>query len=132
MQIWPTPKPAVLAAITILSEAFGTYASVSAKMPPHNRPVRFVRVTRTGGGQDNPTTDVARILIECFAKDTGQAEAMCNTVRAALRNAAGASVGDGIFIRSWANEDGPVDLPHPDILDFERWQIHGDLAVKSN
>lgn len=134
MLIWPTAKPAVLAAITVLGEAFGEYADVSAKMP-RQRPIRFVRVTRVGGGQPHPATDIARILIECFAKDTAQAEAMCNTVRAALRNAAGTTItttaGD-ISLRHWGNEDGPVDLPHPDILDYERWQLHGDLSVKSN
>lgn len=131
MQIWPTPKPAVLAAITVLSEAFGAYAFVSAKLPAHQRPDRFVKVTRVGGGQDDIVTDTARLLIECFAKDVGQVEAMCNTVRAALRNAAGTTVGEA-FIRSWGNESGPADLAHPDILDYERWQLTGDLAVKAN
>jgi len=131
MQIWPTPKPAVLAAIAVLSEAFGTYAFVSAKLPAHQRPDRFVKVTRVGGGQDDIVTDTARLLIECFAKDVGQVEAMCNTVRAAFRNAAGTTVG-GAFIRAWGNESGPTDFPHPDILDYERWQLTGDLAVKAN
>jgi hypothetical protein len=135
MFIWPTPKPAVLAAITVLSEAFGQYAFVSAKMPARNRPERFVRVTRTGGGLDNEATDKARILIECFAKDVGQVEAMCNTARTALRNAGGTTVtttqGD-VFIRRFHNEQGPTDFPHPDLLDWDRWQILGDLLVKAN
>lgn len=131
MQIWPTPKPAVLAAITVLAEAFGEYAFVSAKLPAQQRPDRFVKVTRVGGGQDSVATDTARLLIECFAKDVGQVEAMCNTVRAALRNSSGTTVGDA-FIRSWSNESGPTDFPHPDILDYERWQLTGDLAVKAN
>ncbi len=135
MQIWPTPKPAVLAAISILSEAFGAYAFVSAKLPGNQRPDRFVRVTRVGGGQDDITTDVARILVECFAKDVGQVEAMCNTVRSAFRNAAGTPItttsGDA-FVRAWDNETGPTDYPHPEILDYERWQLTGDLAIKAN
>ena len=131
MQIWPTPKPAVLAAITVLADAFGEYAVVSAKLPARNRPDRFVKVTRVGGGQDDIVTDNARLLIECFAKTVEQVEAMCNTVRAALRNAAGTTVGEA-FIRAWGNESGPADLPHPEILDYERWQLTGDLAVKAN
>ena len=131
MQIWPTPKPALLTAITILSEAFGQYAFVSAKLPAHTRPDRFVKVSRVGGGQDDVVTDTARILVECFAKDVGQVEAMCNTVRAAFRNAAGTTV-DGAFVRAWSNESGPTDFPHPDILEFERWQLTGDLAIKAN
>lgn len=139
MRIWPTPKPAVLAACTVLADAFGEYAEVSTSMPKRNRPDRFVRVTRVGGSQADPSTDFARILIDCFGRDTATVEAMANTVRAAMRNAAGTTVtcdtGSStvdVFIRAWGDEQGPVDMPHPDILDRERWQLHGDLAVKSN
>lgn len=134
MLIWPTPKPALLAAITVLDAAFGEYAFVSARMPSR-RPDRFVRVTRVGGSQTNIATDTARILVECFAKDIGQVEAMCNTARAALRNAGGTTVttdlGD-VAVRAWRNEDGPTDFPHPELLEFERWQIVGDWSVKAN
>jgi len=133
MLIWPTPKPAVLTAITILTEAFGQYAFVSAKLPAGQRPDRFVRVSRSGGGQDNIVTDTARILIECFAKDVGQAEAMCGTTVAALRNASGTTItttaGD-VFVRFWDN-DNIVDYPHPDLIEWERWQVSGDLSLKT-
>jgi hypothetical protein len=135
MQIYPTPKPALLTAITILDAAFGEYAFVSAKLPGKVRPDRFIRVTRVGGGLDNIASDAARILIECFAKNVGQCEAMCNTARTALRNAAGTNVATtegAVFVRSWGREDGPVDFPHPEILDYDRWQLHGFLLLKSN
>ncbi len=135
MLIWRTPKPAVLTAITILAEAFGEYAFVSAKMPARQRPERFVKVSRVGGGLDNIATDGARILVVCFAQDVGQLEAMCNTARTALRNAGGTTVtttsGD-VFIRGWDNEQGPTDFPHPDLLEWDRWQFTGDLLVKAN
>lgn len=135
MLIWPTPKPALLTAVTILGEAFGDYAFVSAKMPPHNRPDRFVKVSRVGGGLDNIATDDARILVECFARDVGEVEAMCNTARTALRNAGGTTVttsqGD-VFVRCWDNEQGPADFPHPDLIEYERWQLTGSLLVKAN
>lgn len=135
MFVWPTPKPAVLAAITVLTDGFGDYAFVSAKLPKNSRPERFVRVSRVGGGMDNIATDRARILVECFAKDVAQVEAMCATARTALRNSGGTSVTadeETIFIRSWGNESGPTDFPHPDILDYDRWQLMGDLTVKAN
>ena len=135
MFVWPTPKPAVLIGIAILAEAFGTYASVSAKLPARNRPDRFVKVSRVGGGQSMIATDNARLLVECFAKDVGQVEAMCNTARAALRNAAGTTVtSDGVsaFVRAWDNENGPADYPHPDIVEWERWQLSGDQSLKAN
>lgn len=135
MFIWPTPKPALLAAITILSEGFGDYAFVSAKLPAHIRPDRFVKVSRVGGDLDNIATDSARILVECYAKDVGQVEAMCNTARTALRNAGGTSVTadeQRMFIRAWDETSGPADYPNPDVLDFERWQFTGTLMVKAN
>ena len=135
MQVYPTPKPAVLTAITILDSAFGEYAFVSAKLPSHTRPDRFVRVTRVGGGLDNIASDSARILVECYAKDVGQVEAMCNTARTALRNAGGTTVSTtagNVFVRAWENEQGPNDYPNPEVLDFERWQLHGQLIVKAN
>ncbi len=135
MRIWPTPKDALDAAITILVDAFGDYASVSEALPKRNYPDRFVKVTQAGGSQTHPATDNARILVECFAKDVPQAIAMCHTARAAFRNASAtmvhAATGD-IFVRWWGNEDGPTHFPHPDILDRERCQLHGTLAVKSN
>lgn len=134
MFVWPTPKPALLTAVTILADAFAGYAFVSAKMPK-NRPDRFVRASRVGGGLSNIATDDARILVECFARDVGDVEEMCNTARAALRNAAGTTVTTTkglVFVRAWDNEQGPTDFPHPELLDYERWQFTGDLAVKAN
>jgi hypothetical protein len=135
MIVWPTPKPALLAAITVLDEAFGEYAFVSAKLPARQHPDRFVRVSRTGGVLDNIATDGARILVECYARDVGQVEAMCNTARTALRNAGGTTVVSGdveMFVRFWQETSGPSDFPNPEIVDFERWQFTGELLVKAN
>lgn len=141
MGIWPTAKPAVLAAVTILQGAFGGYASVSTKLPGRNRPERFVKVSRVGGGQTDPATDRARILVECFGRDTATAEQMANTARAGLRNSAGVTLHTPtqstdrnmtMFVRWYGNETGLADLPHPDILDYERFQFVGELWVKSN
>ncbi len=75
MYVWPTPKPALKTAITILSDAFGVYAQVAAKMP-RQLPVRFIMVSRIGGDRPNPVTDTARILIECFGPDPETVESM--------------------------------------------------------
>lgn len=135
MFIWPTPKPALLTAVTILSQAFGDYAFVSAKLPARNRPDRFVRVSRVGGQLDNIATDAARVLVECFARDVAEVEAMCNTARTALRNAGGTTVtttaGD-VFVRCWDENSGPADFPHPDLIEWDRWQFAGELLVKAN
>lgn len=127
---YPVPKPAVLAAITVLAAAIDD-VSISSDMPPH-RPERFIRVSRIGGTFGDPATDFARILVECFGVTTLQVEDLCNQARAALRNAAATTILGNIFIRCWDNEQGPVELPHPQILDRERWQFHGDLLVKAN
>lgn len=135
MFVWPTAKPALLAAITILANAFGEYAFVSAKLPAHTRPDRFVVVDRVGGRRDNIATDSALILVECYAKDVGQVEAMCNTANAALANAGGTTVTadeQSMFIRAWEEVSGPANRPNPEVLDFEKWQITGQLMVKAN
>lgn len=129
MTIYKTPKPAVKTAITILQQAFGVYALVSARMPKQ-RPVRFVRVTRIGGSQDDPITDVARILVECFGVDVETVENMTATARAALRNAISTDV-DDVWVRNYDQEQGPVDFPHPEILDMERWQFQGNLSLST-
>ena len=129
MTIYRTPTPAVKTAITILVQAFGVYAQVSAKMPKQ-RPIRFVQVSRIGGGQDDPITDRARILVECFGPDTETVENMTATARTALRNAI-STVVDGVFVRGWSNELGPVDFPHPQIIDMDRWQFQGDLSLST-
>ena len=87
MTVWYlTPKPAVKVTISVLADAFGEYALVSARMPKQ-RPIRFIKVSRIGGSQDTPITDVARILIECFGPDVETCENMTAPARAALRNA---------------------------------------------
>lgn len=129
MTIYRTPKPAVKTAITILVQAFGVYAQVSAKMPKQ-RPIRFVQVSRIGGAQDDPITDRARILVECFGPDTETVENMTATARTALRNAI-STVVDGVFVRGWSNEQGPVDFPHPQIINMDRWQFQGDLSLST-
>lgn len=125
---WPTPKPAVLTAIRILDEALDPIP-VSSKMP-RNRPPMFVRVSRIGGGQNSIVTDTARILVEVWGPGTATVEAMANTARAALRNAGGTNV-DGVWVRAWTNEQGPVDFPDFDVPDMARWQFFGDLLVST-
>lgn len=128
MIIWPTPRPAVKAAIGILTDAFAGIG-VGANFPKV-RPAKFVRVSRVGGGQDNPRMDRARLLVECWAKSVGDAEAMTATARAALRNAGGTHI-DDVFIYGWDNEDGPVMYDDPDISDMTRHQFTGDLSVST-
>lgn len=134
MFVWTTAKPAVLTAITILSDAFADNAFVSSDMP-RQRPERFIRVSRVGGRRVNVATDNARILVECFARTVAEVESMAATASEALYNSGGTTVtttaGD-VFVRDWDNESGPVDFPHPELLDYCRWQLHGDLVVKAN
>jgi hypothetical protein len=126
-------KPAVLTAITVLSEAMPAIP-VSADMPAH-RPNEFIRVSPAGGTQPNQATDNPHLLIELFAVDTETVEDMFLTASQALKNAGSTFVtttkGD-VFVRCWDNQQGPVERAHPEIVDRERWQFHGDLLVKAN
>lgn len=139
--LWDRPKPALKAAVIVLTEAFtasdgSRWADVSTKLPPRNRPDRFVVVSRRGGGQVDQTTDNARILVECYARTTGEAEEMTGSCRAALRNSGGTWVypddSDPIFIRRYGGETGLTDLPNPEVLEYERWQFLGELFIAVN
>lgn len=140
--VWPTPPPGLLAVVGILGATFGDFAPVSVRLP-RQLPARFVKVTRIGGGQTNVASDRLRVLVECYAREFYHCEVMCNQARAAFRNAVGTTVTNTMdmaagpeelrfFIRSYGNESGPVDRPHPDILDRDRWEFQADLAVKAN
>lgn len=128
MIIWPTPKPAVKTAITILQDVFPDHP-VTHKMPTTIPPV-IVIVSRVGGGQDNPRMDRARLLVECWARDIGTAENMTGIARAALRNSGGTTV-DNVFVYGWDSEDGPVEYDDPDVSDRTRWQFSGELSVST-
>lgn len=156
MDFWPTPKPALLAAITILTDGFvNTDVWVSTKLPARSRPNRFLKVSRTGGGQQHPATDQARFLVECYGRTTGEAEWMINRAREVLRNSVGTTVQTRlvdtvagttipdhdddpaaaavkVFVRGYGSETGVADYPNPEILDRERWQFVCALDIKSN
>lgn len=124
-----------MTAIAILNVAFDEYAFVSAKLPSRNRPDRFVHVKRAGGGLSNIATDTARLLVDCYAKDVGQVESMLDTARTALRNTGGTTVSTesgNVFVRSWSKDNVVSDYPNPEVLDYERGQLSGELTIKSN
>lgn len=134
MFVWPTPKPAVLTAIAILEAAFGEYAFVSAKLP-RVKPLRFVRVIRSGGALQNIATDAPRLLIECYAMDIGQVEAMLNSATTALQNAGGTTVittQGSVSVRKWKPASIVSDFPNPDLIEYERGQLTGELLIKAN
>jgi hypothetical protein len=126
--IWPAPKPALLTALAILRVAFGD-VPVSAKMPKQ-RPPRFVRVDVIGGSRIDVVTTRSRVLVELFGPDPEACEAMYSTASAALLNAQ-STVISGAFVRSWDDEQGPVARAHPDVIDMDRWQFHGDLTLST-
>lgn len=115
-------------AIHILSAAM-TPVPVSARMPKV-RPQSFVRVDRVGGRQPNPVTDVARILVECWAPDMATAESMSATASKALHDASG-TVQHTAFVRYYGNEAGPMSYDDPDVTDQRRWLFHGDLSIST-
>jgi len=132
---YPTPKPAVKAARTVLAARFAP-VQFGTKIP-NSRPQKFGRVSRAGGGLQSLVTDSARILVELWVNQdypggaVGEVEQFCCDAIAALQNAQGTSVG-GVFIRGFTNIDGPVDFPDPDVTDMERWQFQGDWLVSTS
>ena len=106
-KVWMPRKQALLGAVTILQDAFTNsdtgehYAEVSTKLPAHTRPERFVKVSRVGGSQDDPITDRARLLVECYGRSSRDVEVMCATASAALHNA----------VSSWVHTPKPPHDP---------------------
>lgn len=131
MFIHPTPKAALKTALSVLDTAFDGVADVSAKMPQRlPSTAKFVRVDRVGGSRPNLVTDAARILIELYGPDPETVESMSGTADAAMHNAIGTVV-DSVFIRDWTAVQGPTNFPHPDFLQLERWQMHGELWLST-
>lgn len=141
--MWPTAKPGMLAVVKILGDSFGDFAPVSTRLPATNMPARFIKVTRIGGRREDQATDRIRVLVECFSRDYYHCEPMCAQAEAALRNAAGTTVypiqqmASGpvvidIFVRGVDSQSGPVDRPHPEIVDRSRWEFQCDVLVKAN
>ena len=137
LPFYPTPKPALQAAIAILTAAFAVpspfYATpipVGFRMPDV-RPPTFVKVDRIGGRMHNVVTDAPRVLVECWGPDAGTVEQMTCTARGALLNSLG-QYWAGIWVREWCDEQGPVGFDDPAVTDMRRWQFHGDLRVSTN
>lgn len=126
---YPVGHPAVKVAQTVLDGAMSGW--VVATKIPNQRPAKLVKVSRAGGGRLVIVTDVARLLVEVWAKTVADTEQGCLDAIAALQNAQGTIV-DGAFIRGFGNIEGPVDLPDPDVTDQERWQFVGDFSVSTS
>jgi hypothetical protein len=128
---YPVPKPALKTAIAVLRAALDPDVGV-ATVDPRIWPRLFVRLTRAGGSQIVPVTDIARLLVECYADSDAACEALTGDCLTALRNTEGVTTTNGVFLRGWGNEDGPVQLPDPKVPDHRRWQFQGDLLISPN
>lgn len=124
--IYPTTKPALKTAITVLTAALS--ADVSAAMPRTIGSSPFVRIERIGGTRPNVVTDEAVFLIHCFGTTPEVVETLCSAVDEAMHNAI-STVVDEVYIRDWKDVGGPVNLVHPDFLNLERWQMTGTLCL---
>ena len=126
-----TPKPTLRTAIAVLRAALDPAVGV-ATVNPRVWPRLFVKVTISGGpGWVFPNTDITRLLVECWADSDAACEVLTNECRTALYNTEGRIV-DGVFLRGFDNDTGPVQLPDPDVPDHRRWQFQGDLMVSTS
>lgn len=80
---------------------------------PTTRPERFVRTIRTGGFLANEVTDVARLTVECWAKDKSTAQQDAQQIRGALLALRGMSL-SGVKVHRVAEIAAPSDSPDPD------------------
>ena len=85
---------------------------------PNPRPPTFVLARRLGGDRLNPVLETARIVFECWATTSADADDLAATVRALLFSAAtpgtwdAAAIG-GVSIYRVEDVAGPADEPDP-------------------
>lgn len=78
---------------------------------PHPRPVRFIRVERTGGPRQNEVVDGAQVTVECWDDNTVAAAATARIVRAVLGSARNVTTPSGDLIYRTTEFSGPAFLP---------------------
>ncbi|QZT61245.1 hypothetical protein [Mycolicibacterium austroafricanum] len=117
------PKPAVATARSIIAAALpGT--TVRDRIPAP-RPKKFVVIKRAGGTQ-TLAEDVARIVVDCYAEDSADAEDLAAEAMTAMWNA---ETTTGVDYAYWSDGTGPYDQPNPDVTDRYRWQFNGLLHI---
>lgn len=85
---------------------------------PNPRPDRLVKVTRTGGSRRNVAQDDAMVTLECWDKESADAAALANRVRAHLANF---DTVDGYVPRD-GEVSGPQFFPDP-LTSNPRYQL---------
>jgi len=114
------------AAVAIVSAATPSVPVVTTM--PNQRPKAFVLVGDIGTDVVDPVTATARIVVDCWAKNTVTARSLAVTAGKALSSAVGTTVGRGV-VRSWTMREQAVEVPDPAVADMRRWRFFGDLTV---
>lgn len=111
----PTYPDAVAVTNTYLSAALaaaGQAAPVVSRVP-ERRPVRFVRVQRTGGPEEvRRLIDGAQVTVDCWAADDGAAMDLAQTARRLIHQMPG-TVQSGVSVHMVVEFGGPQNLPDP-------------------
>lgn len=81
---------------------------------PTPRPKTFLTITRTGGGDPTPVTDMAVLMIDAWAPTEDEAERLILETRELLR-ASPNQVALGSYCTRYEHMGGPFSIPDPDI-----------------
>ncbi len=127
--LWPTPPAVVPVVLAILNAA--TPSIEGSDEIPDPRPSQFYVVSRVGGNYRNPAVDEPRVLIECWAETSSDAESMALTAVAAMKNAPGSEHAD-VFVHGVDDVQGPVDFNDPRVPDRRRCQFHCSVATSTD
>lgn len=111
-----------LVVVNYLRDALGT-VGVYTRVP-ESRPGSFVLVARRGGVADGPI-DRARLVLECWAPDEGEAAALAGAVRDHMRRMRGAF--DGYRVAR-TSEAGLAFLPD-ELTDTPRYLLTIELSA---
>lgn len=117
-----TPIPSTTQDVAVQALTAALDVDVSTRMPD-SRPDAHVIVTRIGGGQSSLATNDPRFLIECYATDELEAEALAERAQHAWTHFRG----NGIVCGRSDNNLAPY--PSPDVNHF-RFQFTGSLKLR--
>lgn len=124
---WRAHPPGLRSIIALLADRRPAW--VVSQDVPTRRPGQFITVDRVGtteGGRG--TYSIPLFVFNCYARDAGSAEELCEQLLAELKSAQFTALGDVQF-RDLRIAGGPQHYPDRQIPDLRRWQLSVEFGI---
>lgn len=125
--LWRKPKPALTVARAVLIDTLTTIPVSSTD--PSTRPSKYIVLSLLSSDYPNPAFTEPRVMCHCYATTSLLAGDLADEALTVLLNAQGSFA--GVYVKKFANPQGPYRLDNPDISDRVRFQFHGDLRLST-